>query len=141
MLKLKLKIEVRPRKESEAIDVEDEDRAASEDEHRQTVANGMAALAISVLTIGLVDLLLVSYIDSITLISPESMTHFEKFKILLPLGCVLIASVMWMFHKIPTETRELAVLMSAFLLTIITIQHVVALRLVSSYASTEAKYN
>jgi hypothetical protein len=130
MLKIKVKIEIRDRKNKEIIDMEDEDWAASEQEHRDYAALGMAALSVGVLGTGLINLILVAYIDTLVLIPPDSMTHFDKFKILLPLGCVLVSSVMWMFHEVRTETRELALLAAAILLSLFTIQHIIALRLV-----------
>ena len=125
-----LKIEIRQLKDDSEIDVEDEDWSANEAEHRENAINGMAALAVGLLLTAVMDLILVACIDSIAVIPPEYVPHFEKFKILLPMGCVLVASIVWMFHEKPTETRELAVFSAALVLALLTMIHVVALRLV-----------
>ena len=72
-----------------------------------------------------------TYIDTLVVIPQNVSTHiFENFKILLPFGCVMVSSIIWMFHEQRTETRELAVFISALFLALLTILHVVVLRVV-----------
>ena len=133
VLKLLFKIEIRPRKNRIEIDLEDEDWAASEQEHRESLVNGMKALSIAILSLGILHLILVSYIDTLNLHSPlDIIAHiFESLKILLPLASVLLTALIWMFLDNRTETREMALLISSLFLVLTTILHVVALRLVS----------
>ena len=133
LVRLLIKIEIRKLKDKREIDIQDEDWAGEEEEHRESAVVGMAALSLGLILLGLINLLLVSYIDALTLVPPEFISHFEKFTILLPMGCFLVASILWMFHEIRTETRELAVFIAALFLTLLTILHVVALRLVSYF--------
>ena len=134
VLKLLFKIEIRPRKNRIEIDLEDEDWAASEQEHRESLVNGMKALSIAILSLGILHLILVSYIDTLNLHSPlDIIAHiFESLKILLPLASVLLTALIWMFLDNRTETREMALLISSLFLVLTTILHVVALRLVST---------
>ena len=75
-----------------------------------------------------------TYIDTLVVIPQNVSTHiFENFKILLPFGCVMVSSIIWMFHEQRTETRELAVFISALFLALLTILHVVVLRVVSKF--------
>ena len=84
-----------------------------------------------VLANGIIILLLVTYIDTLIVIPSDVSTHvFDRFKILLPFGCVLVSSIIWMFHEQRTETRELAVFVSALFLALLTMLHVVVLRVV-----------
>ena len=133
VLKLLFKIEIRQRKNRIEIDLEDEDWAASEQEHRESLVNGMKALSIAILSLGILHLILVSYIDTLNLHSPlDIIAHiFESLKILLPLASVLLTALIWMFLDNRTETREMALLISSLFLVLTTILHVVALRLVS----------
>ena len=132
VLKLLFKIEIRQRKNRIEIDLEDEDWAASEQEHREFLVNGMKALSIAILSLGILHLILVSYIDALNLHTPtDIVAHiFESLKILLPLASVLLTALIWMFLDNRTETREMALLISSLFLVLTTIIHVVALRLV-----------
>ena len=87
-----------------------------------------------VFTNGIIILLLVTYIDTLVVIPQNISIHiFDNFKILLPFGCVMVSSIIWMFHEQRTETRELAVFISALFLALLTILHVVVLRVVSKF--------
>ena len=89
---------------------------------------------LGVLVNGIIILLLVTYIDTLVVIPHNVSIHcFDKFKIILPFGCVLVSSIIWMFHEQRTETRELAVFISALFLALLTILHVVILRVVSTF--------
>lgn len=133
MLKLLFKVEIRDRKNKLQIDMEDEDWSAEEREHRENAVIGMAALSAGVTCFGIFNLITIAYADSLAISSPESLTHLEKMKILLPLCSILVSSVMWMFHRNRSETREMAVFIAAILLALFTIQHGVALRLVNHH--------
>ena len=128
VLKLLIKIEIRSGKVGAQIDIEDEDWAASEDEHRHIAVLGMTALSVGILINGFIILILGIYIDALTF----DILHIEKWcKIFLPLGCVLVSSILWMFCQQTTETRELASFLAGMFLVMLTMFHVVALRLVS----------
>ena len=132
VMKLLVKIEVRERKNRVEIDLEDEDWAASEQEHRESLVIGLKALSAGILGIGILHLLLVDYIDTLNLHNPVDILPnvFESLKILLPLCSILVTLLIWMFLDNRTETRELAMFLSSLLLALVTILHVVALRLV-----------
>ena len=99
--------------------------------YRESSVIGMKALSLGILATGIIILLLVTYIDCLVVIPTDIITHcFDKFKILLPFGCILVSSIIWMFHEQRTETRELAVFVSALFLALLTILHVVSLRMV-----------
>ena len=142
VMKLLIKIEIRQRKDRIEIDLEDEDWAATEQDHRESLIVGMKALSLGVIVIGIVHLLLVDYIDSLNLHTPMDILPniFESLKIILPLTSVMVAAIIWMFLDIRTETRELAMFLSALLLVLVTILHVVALRLVRLKTSKNRIY-
>ena len=70
----------------------------------------MIALAIGLQICVLINIALMGYVDALSITYPNSKTHLEVFKLLLSFGCVLCSILMVMFHKMPTETRELALL-------------------------------
>ena len=131
VLKLLFKIEIRQRKNRIEIDLEDEDWAATEQEHRESLVNGLNALSWAIFAIGILHLILVSYIDTLNLHNPtDTLTHiFESLKILLPLASVLLTALIWMFLDTRSETRELAMLISSLFVVLMTILHVISLRL------------
>ena len=83
---------------------------------------------------GIIILVMVVYVDTLIIIPSKLSTHCEKFKILLPFGCILVAAIVWMFHEKTSETRELAVFVAAVILPLFTIFHVIFLRVVSKMA-------
>ena len=82
-----------------------------------------------------------TYIDTLVVIPQNISIHiFDNFKILLPFGCVMVSSIIWMFHEQRTETRELAVFISALFLALLTILHVVVLRVVSKFTFINVRF-
>ena len=130
MIKILVKIEVCD--QNDITDVEDEDWKAFEKEHRDSVKIGMASLSTALLICALLNIGLMGYNDAININYPNSKTHLEVFKIFLSFSCILCSSLMMMFHEKSSETRELALFFGATILAIFTLQHVVALRFVST---------